>query len=140
MGVIRSIILEKDRNEIVRLGTWVASTAERLAFDESLAFKIDLCLAEAVTNVIDYGFKDEKMHEIVVFVESDGPIVNVLVEDDGKAFNPLKAPEVRLAQSLDDAPIGGLGIHLFRSYTQDLRYERRGGKNRLTMVFARGAA
>ena len=140
MGVIRSIILRKDLSELIRLGQWVASTAERLDLDETLAFKVDLCLAEAVTNVIDYGFKDDGEHEIVVFLESDGPEVTVLVEDDGKAFNPLKAKPAKIAGSLEDASIGGLGIHLFKSYTKVLRYERKGGKNRLTMVFERGAA
>lgn len=138
MGVIRSIILEKDLAELVRLGGWVAATAERLGFDEALAFKVDLCLAEAVTNVIDYGFKDDGEHEIVVFLEADGPEVSVLIEDDGRAFNPLKARETQLGTSLEDVTIGGLGIHLFKSYTKELRYERKGGKNRLTMVFERG--
>jgi serine/threonine-protein kinase RsbW len=127
MGVIRSIILEKSHAELIRLGQWVAATAERLDLDETLAFKVDLCLAEAVTNVIDYGFKDDGEHEIVVFLESDGPEVSVLIEDDGRAFNPLKAKDA------------DLGIHLFKSYTKDLRYERKGGKNRLTMVFERDA-
>jgi serine/threonine-protein kinase RsbW len=139
MGVIRSIILEKSHAELIRLGQWVAATAERLDLDETLAFKVDLCLAEAVTNVIDYGFKDDGEHEIVVFLESDGPEVSVLIEDDGRAFNPLKAKDADLGRSLDDVPIGGLGIHLFKSYTKDLRYERKGGKNRLTMVFERDA-
>ncbi|NND85089.1 MAG: ATP-binding protein [Acidimicrobiia bacterium] len=140
MGVIRSIILAKDHSELIRLGEWVAATADRLGLDESLAFKVDLCLVEAVTNVIDYGFKDDGEHEIVVFLESDGPEVSVLVEDDGRAFNPLKARDPKLATSLDEVTIGGLGIHLFKTYTQDLRYERKGGKNRLTLIFERGVA
>lgn len=139
MGVIRSITLRNDRDEVARLGKWVAVVAERLDLDDRLAFAIDLCLAEAVTNVIDYGFESDGTHEVVVSVDADDRVVSVLVEDDGTAFDPLDAPDVEFARSLGDAPIGGLGIHLLRSYAQDLQYERLAGRNRLAMVFGRDA-
>ena len=41
----------------------------------------------------------------------------------------------RMATSLEDAKIGDLGIHLMRSFASGMHYERRGGRNRLTLRF-----
>jgi anti-sigma regulatory factor (Ser/Thr protein kinase) len=39
------------------------------------------------------------------------------------------------ATSLKDAKIGDLGIHLMRSFASELRYQRSGDRNRLTLRF-----
>jgi anti-sigma regulatory factor (Ser/Thr protein kinase) len=56
------------------------------------------------------------------------------MEDDGVAFNPLEAPAPRQPGSLAEATVGGLGIHLIRSFTDECRYRRENGRNHLTMV------
>jgi serine/threonine-protein kinase RsbW len=55
------------------------------------------------------------------------------VEDDGKPFNPLDAPEPDTNQLLEERPIGGLGIHLVRKNVDELEYRRQKDKNILIM-------
>lgn len=59
--------------------------------------------------------------------------VKIDVEDDGRPFNPLEAPEVDTTTSLVDRLIGGLGIHLVRKVTDGLEYKRLGDKNLFTL-------
>jgi serine/threonine-protein kinase RsbW len=42
-----------------------------------------------------------------------------------------------MAKSLDDAKIGDYGIHLMRSFASGMHYERREGRNRLTLRFGK---
>jgi serine/threonine-protein kinase RsbW len=56
------------------------------------------------------------------------------IEDDGKPFNPLEFPPAPLVSSLDDAPLGGRGIHLIRSLMTECSYQRNDGKNVLTLA------
>jgi serine/threonine-protein kinase RsbW len=59
--------------------------------------------------------------------------VTAEVEDDGRAFNPLEAAAPNLDASIDERPIGGLGIHLVRSVMTSVEYRRQDGRNVLTM-------
>jgi hypothetical protein len=40
-----------------------------------------------------------------------------------------------MAKSLAEANVGDLGIHLVRSFASSMDYERRDGRNRLTLRF-----
>jgi anti-sigma regulatory factor (Ser/Thr protein kinase) len=40
-----------------------------------------------------------------------------------------------VAKSLEEAKVGDLGIHLMRSFASGMHYERRDGRNRLTLQF-----
>jgi len=95
---------------------------------------ITLALDEILTNVIRYAHNDGAAHEITVRVEHTTKGLTAEIEDDGKAFNPLAAPPVDVTKPLSEREVGGLGIHLVRSLMNDVAYERRDGKNVLTIT------
>jgi anti-sigma regulatory factor (Ser/Thr protein kinase) len=97
------------------------------------AYFVLLALEELATNCIKYAYDDEGEHTIGIEIEMDGPILTMRVMDDGHAFNPLDAPAPDLELGVHDRPVGGLGIHLLREMADEAVYERRDGKNRLTL-------
>jgi anti-sigma regulatory factor (Ser/Thr protein kinase) len=60
-------------------------------------------------------------------------VLEVAIVDDAAAFNPLEARPPDTASGLDERPIGGLGIHVVRKLMDEMAYERREGRNRLTL-------
>ncbi len=114
----------------------VAEALERFAREHRLPKEVvnaaDLALEEHLTNLISYGFEDNQAHEIKVRFSVGADLI-LEVEDDGRAFNPLKWPEPDTSLPLERRPIGGLGIHLMRRFMDDLEYHSEGGKNRLCM-------
>lgn len=100
--------------------------------DEREAFHLMMAADEACTNIIKYGRSG--------FIEIKCDVVDGRVEveirDDGVPFDPLKAPQPDIDAPLHRREVGGLGIYFIRSLTDDLRYERRGGKNILTMAIS----
>jgi anti-sigma regulatory factor (Ser/Thr protein kinase) len=93
----------------------------------------DLALEEHLTNILSYAYDDSAVHEIRVrFAMAEGSF-QVEVEDDGKAFNPLRAPPADVSSSLSERRVGGLGIHLMRQFMDELEYRRERGRNVLTM-------
>ena len=64
----------------------------------------------------------------------DGILV-ARIEDNGRQFDPTRAPPPAPARSLEEAKVGDVGIHLMRSFASDMDYERRAGRNRLTLRF-----
>jgi anti-sigma regulatory factor (Ser/Thr protein kinase) len=84
-------------------------------------------------NLISYGYPDARPHRVSVQLTLEDGFLVVEIEDDGKPFNPLEAPEADTSLPLDQKPIGGLGIHLIRHFMDDLQYRRAADKNILRL-------
>ena len=66
---------------------------------------------------------------VVVEVELNQDRVTVTLTDDGTPFDPFSQPEPDTTLSVEERPIGGLGIHLVREMMDDVSYQRRDGHN-----------
>jgi serine/threonine-protein kinase RsbW len=100
-------------------------------------YRAELIFEEVVTNVIRHGYQDNTRHTIGVDVTGGDRTIVLTFEDDGRPFDPLGQPARVQATSLDDPPIGGLGIAIVRKAAKDIRYTRTAdGRNRLTVTIA----
>ena len=101
---------------------------------EDLIFKLHLILEELGLNAMTYGGASS----VRIIISEEADMVTIEISDDGGAFNPLNdAPQPDVNAALEDRSIGGLGIHLVRTLTNDLSYRREGGRNHLTLVTRR---
>jgi anti-sigma regulatory factor (Ser/Thr protein kinase) len=129
-----SLRVRNDLNELTRLAHWLNTCAEQHSIPEQTAQHVDLCIAEAVTNIMTHGFADEGTHEIALSLEQQGKDVVLQIEDDGVAFDPTAAEPPPLA-TLDSTRIGGWGMRIVRRFSDEVRYRRIDGRNCLTLVF-----
>lgn len=129
-----SLLIKNDLGEIGRMSEEVASWCQRQAFPQEVEFQIDLVLDELVSNVIRHGLKDDKEHIILVNLARENHELMLEVEDDGVPFNPLDNPPPDITKPIEERRIGGLGIHLVRQIMDTLEYQRREGKNYLSMT------
>jgi len=134
-------VIEKEQEITVSATTEqipvISDFIERLmgfaGFDLRKTMEVQLAAEEACTNVVRYAYpgKDGTIH-IVARVAGDR--LELIIEDYGVPFDPT-AYTVALSQaSTKDRPLGGLGIHLIRSYVDGMSFEFRDGKNALTLV------
>ena len=134
-GVVTStLMLENNLNELTPLSEWINELAKRLHVSPSDTFRLDLLLAEAVTNVIHYAYPDKASHQIEILFHYQQGVISLSVQDMGQPFDPLQNPEVEFPRTLDEASEGGLGIHLIRSYADECKYKRENEKNIFTMI------
>jgi serine/threonine-protein kinase RsbW len=124
--------LKNDLAEITRLAEELEAFCDANEIAPGVVMALNLSLEEAVTNVINYGF-DGGDHTIdVELVAADGA-VTATINDDGKEYNPLLREDPDVHASLDERGIGGLGVLLVKKLMDDVAYERRDGRNILTM-------
>lgn len=128
-----SITLHNRISELERLGRVVATFGEEHHLPDKVLYAVNLALDEIVTNIISYGYDDQADHQILLRLSLQGKELTAEVEDDGKPFNPLEAPEPDLGQPLEERKVGGLGIHLIRNMMDGMDYRRQSGKNLLVM-------
>jgi anti-sigma regulatory factor (Ser/Thr protein kinase) len=92
-----------------------------------------LSLDEAMTNTIAYAWPTGGTHELMLVLDVADGMVVAAVSDDGIAFDPLEVPPPDLESSLEDRPVGGLGVHFMKTLMDDVTYRREGDRNVLTM-------
>src|SRR5262245_10174783 len=129
-----SVTLVNQLSEVARLSRLVEAFGESEGLGPEAVFSMNLALDEVVTNVIRYAHDDDgRQRPIVVRLALEQDVLTAQVEDDGRAFNPLEAPAPDTRASIDERPIGGLGIHLVRSVMNSVEYRREDGRNVLIM-------
>ena len=130
----RRLVLRNNLAELNRLAGWIEGWAQQ-DLSPDLSFAVQLCLEEAVANIIMHSVANGRL-EIAVEVERKDQTLVARIEDNGSAFDPTQVPPPPIPASLDEAKVGDIGIHLMRSFVSGIHYERRDGTNRLTMRFA----
>ena len=133
MGEELEIKLNNKVSELERFNQTLREFGQHHGLAPRLVHDLNLALEEILTNIISYGYTDNREHEIKVRLSVQPGEVKAEVEDDGQPFNPLEAPEPDAAKPLEERTIGGLGIHLVRKLMDGLEYKRQGDRNLLTV-------
>lgn len=121
-------------SQLEELAGFFEATSEEWDLPMVVSLNLNLVLEELVTNIIFYGYDDQNTHEITINIVLNNNLINIQLEDDGKQFDPLLAPEPDINQGIEDRKIGGLGIHFVRKIMDDITYERLDNRNRLTLT------
>ena len=128
-----SFKLKSELSELKILFKHINSFGQAIGLSETVISEINICLDELFTNIVLYGFKDDLKHIIKCNLSLHDNAVVVNISDDGIPFNPLAKKDSELASDISEAKIGGLGIHIVKKLMDAIFYERKQGKNILTL-------
>jgi anti-sigma regulatory factor (Ser/Thr protein kinase) len=129
----RSLEVEARLESLRAIGAWLEETAREGRLPFETAFALDLAVHEAVENAVRHGSRGEG-GRLKLRLRSDDERVEVVVEDDGVAFDPRTLPAPPVPQRIEAVVPGGQGVHLMRHFTDEIRYRREDGWNVLTLV------
>jgi anti-sigma regulatory factor (Ser/Thr protein kinase) len=130
--------LRNEAAEIVRMTSWIAERTAAFGLSTQTAYALQLCMEEAVTNVISYAFEPGSVHEIQIRLWPDGEELFAEISDDGREFDPLAYELPPAVKDLGSVAVGGLGIKLMRGFAGSIAYQRSGQTNCLLMSFPLG--
>jgi OFA family oxalate/formate antiporter-like MFS transporter len=127
---------------------FVTAHALKAGLSAEKVYKIQLAVEEAVANICNYAYLEETAinrvnpyqspGSFVIRARQEGADFVVDVIDEGLAFDPLTTapPDPKLL--LEDPALKGMGIHLIRQVTDEVRYNRSEDKNVLTLIMKKG--
>jgi len=148
MRILGRLRLVPAPDTISRAQAWLKTIGDQQQWPPRLAFSLNLCLDEALTNVLEYGFPpppdgaiSSTGHPAFILLELKADHLTLTLElvDNGRPFDPTQTEPAALASTVDEAPVGGHGLRLLRHYLQDIHYRFQDGQNHLQMIVARDA-
>ena len=100
-----------------------------------IQMQIDIAIEELFVNIAHYAYPSGE-GEAVIGIEADteAKCFKITFEDSGIPYDPLKKDDPDITLSADDRPIGGLGIFMVKKSMDDMTYEYKDNKNRLTIT------
>ena len=128
-----TIELRNDIRETRQLSEFIKEVTRRLSMPTKLTHDIRLAVEEAVVNVMQYGYPEGQDGNIIINIQSNGSQIKITITDNGMPFDPTEKEDADTTLSVEERPIGGLGVHLIREMMDSINYERENGQNVLTL-------
>ncbi len=128
-----SFKLKSDLSELKTLCRHIEHYGQINGLSEIVISEVNICLDELFTNIVLYGFKDDLEHRIGFKMDFDNSTLMIKIEDNGIPFNPILKKSSELPVDIDNARVGGLGLRIVKKLMDDIWYERKSGRNRLTL-------
>lgn len=114
----------------------ILARLEELRFSEKDLFGVRLALEEALVNAIKHGNRMDASKSISISCQIATDRIRVVIEDEGKGFDPCDVPDPTADENLE-RPCGR-GIMLMRAFMTMIEYNERG--NRVTLEKRRAVA
>jgi serine/threonine-protein kinase RsbW len=133
-GGLTWLRLPADLSSLARFTAFAREGAGAAALPEAALGKLDLILEEVLVNVFRYAYPSGAGDAAVGYAVASPNCLRVDVCDSGREFNPLEQAAPDLEASLDDRPVGGLGMFLVQTMAESVEYRRRNGQNILSFI------
>ena len=96
--------------------------------------QIDVAIDEIFTNIAQYAYEPGTGNATVRFEMEEPNTAVITFIDSGMAFDPTAKEDPDVSLSAEERQIGGLGIFMTKKTMDEVRYERAGDRNVLTLI------
>ena len=129
--------LTSDTRLLASIRSLVRTYFRDAGIDPERVVELVLAVDEACSNAMRHAYAGRTDGRIVLELSSDHGTVDVMLHDDGAPAEPERIARRDLQQpkSLDDLPIGGLGVQLIYEVFDEVEYRQ--GKERGNTVLMR---
>jgi len=116
------------------VGLAVQALCAYVGFSESDAYQIQLCIVEAVNNVVKHAYGGQPGHEAVVVVKVFPDRISFQIVNTGKTMEPTKQKKIEFVPADRAAlPESGWGLHIIRTVMDEVSYQTVDGTNIFTL-------
>lgn len=118
------------------IGKYIMDVANEASLEKKSAYKLRLAVDEIATNIISHGYEESGLEgNIKVHGNIENNQVVIILEDTGIPYDPTtKTLDQDLNLSLEERPVGGLGVFLAIDGVDEFLYERDGNVNRNILI------
>ena len=119
-----------DTSVLAKIGELATKAGRAAGFNEFEISDINLAVSEVCTNTITHGLKNDPTRTFQMVIQWDAGEIEIFIHEAGEPFDLPDLRDPDLEASLEDRPVGGLGIYILRKLMDeaDFRVGRDGVK------------
>lgn len=128
------ITVEAKIENLEQINDFISEALAQTNCNAKTETQILMATEEIFVNVANYAYAP-KLGEVTIKLNliNGSNILSLEFTDEGVEYNPLEAKEPDITLPPEEREIGGLGIFMVKKLVDEMKYERRGGKNVLTI-------
>jgi len=127
------VVIDSTIEKIPEISALLGEEMQTSGFGSEIILDTQLAVEEAITNIINHGYR-KAVGEIIISFMISTERIEVHIIDAAPRFDPLSVPEPDLDGDLENRRIGGLGIFLIRQLMDEVSYRYENGKNILVLI------
>lgn len=130
MKKVLQVKVEPEKWEAVR--QFIEETCAEIKISAETEMELKIAVEELFANVINYSGSEN----LIIQIDTTKKPYELTLQfiDSGIEFNPLTIADPDFSTPYEEKEAGGLGIFLVKENVDGITYERREGKNILTIV------
>jgi len=114
---------------------WILKNIEIFDIKKSDLRKVEIASEEVLVNIINHAYQGQADKAIKIQIEANSNFIELKFIDSGPKFNPTEEEITYESNTpLEERSLGGLGLIMIRQYMDDIKYERSGDLNILTIT------
>ena len=136
----KTLEIAAQKENLDKVFAFVTESLSLLSCPKKEFLQIKMVLEELFINIASYAYGENGGNVAINFLlYPEENKACITITDSGMPFNPLEQDGPDTSLSVEDKPIGGLGIFYSRQKVDDMSYTYKNGKNILNMtkVFSR---
>lgn len=126
----KTFSLISDYNQVTGVNISIRQFLEGENVEQHICNGLEICLTEALNNVIKHSYKGEQNHIIDVNVAVDSNLMEIQIVDEGESRKNLEIKELDFdPNDIDALPESGMGLYIIKQLMDELDYYKLNGKN-----------
>lgn len=128
-----SLVMEAERENLPQALAFIDKHLEEVGCPMKEQMQIDVAAEEIFVNIASYAYAPGR-GKVMIHMDTNEGEAAITFVDSGMQYDPLAKEDPDVTLSAEDRQIGGLGIFMVKNSMDDVRYEYKDNKNKLTLV------
>ncbi|KAF0152444.1 MAG: anti-sigma regulatory factor serine/threonine protein kinase [Ignavibacteria bacterium] len=126
----KNFSLISDYDQVAGINISIRHFLEDENVEQHICNGVEICLTEALNNVIKHSYKGEQSCKIDVNVAVDSKLMEIQIVDEGESRKNLEIKELDFdPNDIDSLPESGMGLYIIKQLMDELDYYKLNGKN-----------
>lgn len=130
----RELTLPAEIDRLPEVLSFVEEQLEEIGCPMKAQMQVSVAVEEVYVNIASYAYAPDTGMATIRLALTEEQAVTITFIDSGVAFNPLEKEDPDVSLPAEEREIGGLGIFMTKKTMDEVRYERLGDNNVLTLI------